>query len=514
MTKERLAAIDIGTNSIRCIVVECHKDGSFSIIDDEKDTVRLGEGIAETGEISVAAVERAEAALTRMRKLVTGLKVTAIDAVATSAMRKAKNGPKLVKRFSELLDATIRVISGDEEAALAAQSALRNFDTNGKRFGVIDVGGGSVELITAQGTHVEEFYSFELGAVVMTEKFFTTDPVREIDFRKFQKHVQNSVKKQLDGETLVLPTLIGSGGTINAIGQMALQLRRNQVESVHGLEVLRSEVVHLLAMLQRRDLRGRRAVPGLSPDRADIILAGVGLVDTLMELFSANTLLINSHGIREGMILEAIKRRGIAPEAPAPRSWRESVISFGQSCQMDDVHSLQVATLSLALFDQLTTHFGLKKRERVLLEAAALLHDIGYYISYHSHHKHSCHLIRHGELFGITPREREMVAVIARYHRKSLPKKKHDEFQRLTVKEQQIVSRLAGILRLADGLDRRRCSTVNSLQCSVEGSLIHIALAGTEDMAVELFGGSAKKDLFERAFGSQVVFSTQSVIEE
>lgn len=514
MPKERLAAIDIGTNSIRCIVVECNPDGSFRILDDEKDTVRLGEGIAETGEISAAAASRAEAALIRMRKLVTGLKVAVIDAVATSAMRKASNGPRLVKRLSEVLDAPIRVISGDEEAALAAQSALRNFDTQGKRFGVIDVGGGSVELITAQGNHIEEFYSFELGAVVMTEKFFQADPVRATDYRRFQKHIRDTVKKQLDGDKLVLPTLIGSGGTINAIGQMALQLRRNPVEGVHGLEVLRSEVVHLLAMLQRRDLKGRSDVPGLSPDRADIIVAGVGVVDTLMELFSANTLLINAHGIREGMIYEAIKRRGMAPEAPAPRSWRESVIAFGQSCQMDDVHSRQVATLSLSLFDQLAASFGLKKRERVILETAAILHDIGYYISYHSHHKHSCHLIRHADLFGITPREREMAAVIARYHRKSLPKKKHDEFQRLTLKEQQTVSKLAGILRLADGLDRRRCSAVTGLQCSCDGSLVHLALAGSEDLAVELFGGSAKKDLFEKAFGVQVVFSTQSVIEE
>jgi exopolyphosphatase/guanosine-5'-triphosphate,3'-diphosphate pyrophosphatase len=507
MTKERLAAIDIGTNSIRCIVVECLDDGSFRILDDEKDTVRLGEGIAETGEISAAAVARAEAALTRMRKLVTGLKVKAIDAVATSAMRKSVNGPRLVKRFSELLGSEIRVISGDEEAALAAQSALRNFDTHGKRFGVIDVGGGSVELITAQGAHVEEFYSFELGAVVMTEQFFPVDPARPTDYRRFQKHVRETVKKQLDDEKLILPTLIGSGGTINAIGQMALQLRRNPVEGAHGLEVLRSEVVHLLAMLQRRDIKGRRDVPGLSPDRADIIVAGVGLVDTLMELFSANTLLVNAHGVREGMILEAIKRLGIAPEASATRSWRESVISFGQSCQMDDMHSRQVANLSLGLFDQLSDAFDLKKRERVLLEAAALLHDIGYYISYHSHHKHSCHLIRHAELFGITPREREMVAVIARYHRKSLPKKKHDEFQRLTLKEQTLVGRLAGILRLADGLDRRRCSAVSGLQCTVEDNLVHLTLSG-EDLAVELFGGSAKKDLFEKAFGVQVVFTT------
>lgn len=509
MIKERLAAIDIGTNSIRCIVVECNQDGSFRILDDEKDTVRLGEGIAETGEISAAAVARAEAALTRMHKLVTGLKVKVIDAVATSAMRKSTNGPRLVKRFSELLGSEIRVISGDEEAALAAQSALRNFDTHGKRFGVLDVGGGSVELITAQGVHVEEFYSFELGAVVMTEQFLKADPIRSTDYRKFQKHIRDTVKKQLDGDKLTLPTLIGSGGTINAIAQMALQLRRNPVEGVHGLEVLRSEVVHLLAMLQRRDLKGRREVPGLTPDRADIIVAGVGLVDTMMELFDANTLLVNSHGIREGMIVEAIKRRGMVPDAPSPRSWRESVISFGRSCQMDDMHSQQVATLSLALFDGVADVYGLKKRDRVLLEAAALLHDIGYYISYHSHHKHSCHLIRHADLFGITPREREMVAVIARYHRKSLPKKKHDEFQRLTVKEQTTVSKLAGILRLADGLDRRRCSVVSGLACSVEGSLVRLTLSGTEDLAVELFGGSAKKDLFEKTFAVQVLFATE-----
>ncbi len=513
MTKERLAAIDIGTNSIRCIVVECKNDGSFSILDDEKDTVRLGEGIAETGEISPAAVSRAEVALSRMRKLVTGLKVTAIDAVATSAMRKAKNGSKLVKSFSELLDAPIRVISGDEEAGLAAQSALRNFDTQGKRFGIIDLGGGSLELISAQGTHIEEFYSFELGAVVMTEQFFKDDPPSSADYKRFEKHVRETVKKQLDGVKLILPTLIGSGGTINAIAQMVLQLRRNQVEGVHGLEVLRSEVVHLLAMLQRRDIKERREVPGLSADRADIIVAGVGAVDTLMELFSTNTLLVNAHGIREGMILEAIKRRGIAPEAPMPRTWLESVLSFGRSCQMDEIHSKQVSSLSLSIFDQIGGIFGMKKRERVILEAAALLHDVGYYISYHSHHKHSCHLIRHAELFGITPREREMAAVIARYHRKSLPKRKHEEFQRLTIKEKLVVSRLAGILRLADGLDRRRCSAVTDLICTVEGNLVNISLSGTEDLAVELFGGTAKKDLFEKSFGVMVVFSTQSVVE-
>lgn len=510
MAIKRLAAVDIGTNSIRCIVVECHDDGRFCILDDEKDTVRLGEGIAKTGHISEVAVSRAIGALTRIQKLIIGLKVTMIDAVATSAMRKASNGAQLLTHFSELLGTPIRLITGEEEAALAAQSALRNFDMGGKRYGVIDVGGGSVELTTAQGTHIEEYYSFDLGAIVMTEQFFSVDPVRSADYRKFYKHVREIIKKKLDGEKLVLPTLIGSGGTINAIGQMALQLRRNSIESVHGIEILRSEVVHLLAMLMHRDLKGRRSIAGLSPDRADIIVAGVGLVDTLMDLFSANTLLINTHGIREGIIIEAIKHRGLAPETPMPRTWRESVLSFGRSCHMDEIHSRQVTKLALSLFDQLSGAFSLKKRDRVILGAASLLHDIGYYISYHSHHKHSYHMIRHADLFGITPREKELAAVVARYHRKSLPKKKHDEFQRLSEKDQALVCQLAGILRLADGLDRRRTSAVKSLTCTLRNNLAQLTLTSDEDVAVELFAGNVKKDLFETAFGVNVVFATQA----
>lgn len=514
MNKERLAALDIGTNSIRCIVVACSKDGSFQTLLDEKATVRLGEGIAGTGEISPAAIARAEAALQHMRKLATGLRVKAIDAVATSAMRKASNGVLLVKRFSDILGSEIRVISGEEEAELAAHSALRNFDTQGKRFGVIDVGGGSVELIIAQGVHVEACYSFELGAVVMTERYFTEDPVTPVALKRFGKHIRDTIKEQLDGDKLMLPTLIGSGGTINAIGQMALQLRRNPVESIHGLKILRSEVVHLLAMLQRRDLNSRREIPGLSPDRADIIVAGVALVDTLMELFGANSLLVNANGIREGMILDAIKRRGMGPEVPLHRTWRDSVVAFGRSCQSDDEHSQQVARLSLRLFDQLAKTFSLKKRERVLLEAAALLHDVGYYISYHSHHKHSCHLIRHADLFGITPREREMIAVIARYHRKSMPKKKHAEFTRLTEKERLTITRLAGILKLADGLDRRRNSSVHTASCTISDNQAVLTLSGSDDLSVEQHGAESKKDLFEKAFGLQLSISVEGQHEQ
>lgn len=509
MKNERLAAIDIGTNSIRCIVVEAAKNGSYRILDDEKETVRLGEGIASHRTISDAAIMRAEQAVSRMAKLVKGLGVKAVEAVATSAVRSASNGPDLVARLGAILEVPIQVISGEEEASLAAQSALRNFDMQGQRYGVLDVGGGSIELTSAQGQVVEEHYSLELGAVVTTERFLKSDPVKDGEMEKLRRHIRGELKKRFDNDKLQLPVLVSSGGTITAIAQMVLQYRREELPTVHGVTLLRTEVVHILAMLQRKTLAERKTLAGLSPDRADIIVAGATLVDSIMEYFGANALLVNGRGIREGVILQALQRHGLARQAPARLSWRDAVLEFGRACQIEEGHALQVSRLSLALFDHLAKPCDLKKRERAILETAALLHDCGAWINYESHHKHSYHLIRHADLFGLSPRERELAAQVARYHRKALPKKKHEPFQKLNAKEQGLVSRLGGILRLADGLDRRRCSAVERITCELQHQVARIGLSGSDDLTVELFGGSAKKELFEKAFGLQVLFAVQ-----
>jgi len=288
---------------------------------------------------------------------------------------------------------------------------------------------------------------------------------------------------------------------MNAIGK--------SYASKHGYEVLRSEVVHLLAMLTRKSLAERRLVAGLNADRADIIVAGIAVVEELMRFFGANQLLVNERGIREGLIIKAMEKHGLIPTASAPRSWRESALEFVRSCHVDEPHSLHVAQLALTLFDALSAGFNLKKSDRKLLEAAALLHDVGYFIAYSSHHKHSYHLIRHAELFGFTPRERELIAQIARYHRKSLPKRKHETFQALHADDQQRVEQLGGILRLADGLDRRRNAAVESICCESCGSALTVRLSGAEDMSLELFGATAKKDLFEKAFDMRLKFVTQ-----
>jgi exopolyphosphatase/guanosine-5'-triphosphate,3'-diphosphate pyrophosphatase len=508
MKKSRIAAIDIGTNSIRCIIAEASNDGKFKILDDEKATVRLGEKLAMTGMISDGASNRALEAICRFRKLMAGFNVEAVEAVATSAIRTATNGKGLVAILSEELGHEIKVIPGEEEAELTAASSLSNFDMNGKRYAMVDIGGGSVEIVMACGNHVEEYYSLDLGAVLMTDRFLTSDPIAEDELNKLQRHIRASLKRTFTGKRVTVDSMIGSGGTLTALGYMAMQMRKDNYVSIHGYEVLRSEVVHLLAMLIRKDLKGRRTIPGLHQDRADIIVAGVVLIDELMRFFDANRVLVNERGIREGLLIRAMKRLGFTTESSTAPTWRDAVKDFACSCHVEEPHAAHVAGLGLSIFDALALPFGLKKPERKLLEAAAILHDCGYFISYGSHHKHSYHLIRHAELFGFTPRERELIAQIARYHRKSLPKRKHDEFQSLKEKDQVTVARLGGILRLADGLDRRRNGVIQDVSCLFGGTSVTLHLTATEDISVEIFGANAKKDLFEKAFGSTVVFAT------
>ncbi len=508
MKSNRLAALDIGTNSIRCIIVEADQQGGFKVLDDEKSTVRLGEQLAATGTIAPQAVARAQEAMIRFSKLIKGMNVAAVEAIATSAVRRATNGEEVVATLARDLGAPIRVISGIEEAELAMASAQRHFDMEYKRYAVFDIGGGSLEITTALGSHIEECYSLDLGAVVMTEQFIRHDPVSVQDIRKLQRHVRETLKASLK-EKLQLQTLVGSGGTVTALGAMAMTARGASYASIHGYEVLRSEVVHLLSMLIRKDIKERRMVAGLNADRADIIVAGLAVVEEMMDFFGANQLLINERGIREGLIVRAMEKHKLIPQSSSPRTWREAALQFARSCHADELHSKQVARLALAMFDELALPFGMKKTDRKMLEAAAILHDVGYFIAYGSHHKHSYHLIRHAELFGFTPHEREIIAQVARYHRKSLPKKKHDPFQSLGEHDRHRVERLGGMLRLADGLDRRRNGAVQTIACSFGGTHFTARLGGTEDMSVEIFGGTSKKDLFEKAFGMAVVFEVE-----
>jgi exopolyphosphatase/guanosine-5'-triphosphate,3'-diphosphate pyrophosphatase len=430
--------------------------------------------------------------------------------VATSAVRSARNGGAFIAAIAETVGIEVAVISGEEEAELAALSSMSHFDMEGMPFAMVDIGGGSLEVVTAVGRHLEHIRSLHLGAVVLTERFITADPISKTDYLRLRRHIRKELKGAFTGEAFPVACIIGSGGTVTSIASMVMAMRREEYGSIHGYELLRSELVHLLAMLMRKDAGERRAVPGLNPDRADIIVAGVAAIDELMDFFSANLLRINERGLREGLIIRGMRNHGLLSAMGHPPTWRESALEFARSCHVEVEHAQQVGRLAVSIFDAVAPIFGLGERERQILEAAALLHDIGYFISYASHHKHSYHLIRHADLFGFTPRERELMANIARYHRKSIPKKKHEAFARLTAPDRTLVRRLGGILRLADGLDRRRNSLVSGIQCRMTSSTFKLELTAAEDISVELFGARVKGDLFEEAFGRRLVFNVVS----
>lgn len=504
MTDNRLAAIDIGTNSIRSIVVEVERSGKFRVLDDEKATVRLGEGLNDSGLLSPSASERALAALLRQKKIIDGYGVKEIEAVATSAVRKAANGKAFVAAVKKDVGIDLSIISGDEEAELAALSAFNNFDMEGANL-LVDIGGGSLELVTTVGRHVEEIFSLELGAVYLSETFLKGETPTAGAHNRLRRHIRKTLKQTFPEGRPTVSSVIGSGGTVTSIASMILASRKEGFGSAHGYEILRSDVVHLLAMLLRKSLKELRSIPGLSPDRADIIVAGVTVIDELLEFCQSNLLKVNERGIREGLILRGLRKRGLLAEETPPRSWRQSVLGFAESCHFDRQHALQVAHLSMEIFKSLARPYKMGERESRLLEAAAILHDVGYFINYSAHHKHSYHLIRHADLFGFTPRERELIANIARYHRKSLPKKKHEQFTRLTVADRQLVSRLGGILRLADGLDRSRTGMVSITEPIFSPSRLLLRLVGNGDLSVEIYGATCKSDLFREAFDLNLV---------
>lgn len=496
----RLAAIDIGTNSIRCIVVAVEANDSIRIVGDEKAQVRLGEGLFASKKISRQAWDRAEAALQRMVLIARGLGVEVIEAVATSAVRQAKNGASFLRAMRDATGLEIRLISGDEEARLAALSAQYNFDLEDSRYAVVDIGGGSVEVVTGVGRHLGEIVSLELGAVYLTETFQGSDPPTEDQFKELRRHVRRELRHQAPGGVQVAE-VIGSGGTLTNIASMVMAMRGEKFDSVHRYEVLRSELVHLLAMLRRKDLKARQATPGLDPARADIIIAGMTVVNELLRHFGCNLLRINQKGIREGMILSSLEKHGLIASRLPQLDWLSAVEQFARSCHYDEEHSRHVGRLSRAIFDEVAAEAGFGAAEWRLLEAAALLHDVGYFINYEQHHKHTYHLVRHANLFGFTPREQELIANIARYHRKSPPKKSHENFFGLLAEDQELVRKLGGILRLADGLDRCRSGRVRSIRCRFSQGVMDITLQGDDDLSVELHGGQSKGDLYEKAFG-------------
>ncbi len=502
--RERLGAIDVGSNSIRLLVADYDPATGLDVIDEVKDQPRLGTGVDASHALNIAAMGRAYAALKRMKEVAARRGVTRLAAVATSAMREARNGPAFAERIRRELDIPLEIIDETREAQLSWRSVAHHFRLDNARTLVADIGGGSLELVGAVDGLVETTTSLPLGAVRLTEQYVTgrRDARREV--AALRRAVRPILRKAVRWRDWRQATLIGSGGTFTNLGRMAAARRGHLGDAVHGTPVRTAEVEALLEWLSTKTPEERSRVPGLNPQRADIILAGLAVTAELLQMLDGRELTVSAFGLREGLLLEMVGADHV-PRAPDPlRLIRE----FVDRCRGDRRHVEQVRLLALSLYAQLSAPLHCTAEERWILEAASLLHDVGQLVSYRKHHKHSYQLIMHAERLGLSARARTLVAVVSRYHRKRGPSRKDPEFERLAAADQAVVRRVSGLLRVADGLDRGHTATVDRVACVVTKARCVIRVfprLRQTDVSLEVWGAERKSDVLAEELDREVV---------
>ena len=500
----RIAAIDIGSNSVRQIIADVSSTGQIKVVDEMKAMPRLGEGLELTGELGRTALDAAVAAVQRMVMLARQYGAARIEIVATSAVRDATNSGEFTSRVRESTGVEVRVLSGEEEALLCFRSALAHFELGSGRSLVMDIGGGSLELVLAKDGLIERVASLPFGAVRLTERFLSPT-LRPKGVRQLREHVRDGLRRSVPVKDWRGTRVIGSGGTFTNLAGIVLHRTGVSVRSAHGTRVTRVELEHVLDWVQRLDPDERSQVPGLNPARADIIVAGLATAAEVLSRFDPRDLLTSSYGIREGLLLESAR---VTPVVADPGAARErSVREFAEKCHYEEPHSRQVQVLSLQLFDALAARMGLGAVDRRILADAALLHDVGYHINYENHNKHSFHLISHAELLGMTPAEQIAIAHVARYHRGSPPKRKHRRFSQLDRVLRERIVKLSALLRFADGFDRGHVGAVGRLKVRWSQEAVRVTAMeaeGATNLRLECWGASRKRSLLEQVLGRPI----------
>ncbi|MGB7416242.1 MAG: Ppx/GppA phosphatase family protein [Thermosynechococcaceae cyanobacterium] len=515
-----LAAIDIGTNSIHMVVVKINPDlPAFNIIDAEKSTVRLGERCPDTGNLTPEATVRAISALRRCQEIARGLEVDQMIAVATSAVREAPNGGTFIQAVETELGLKVNLISGPEEARRIYLGVLSGVEFDNQPHVIIDIGGGSTELILGDGREPRYLSSTKVGAVRLTEDFITTDPVSTLEFERLQAYVRGKLEWTVEELRSQLqpneqPRLIGTSGTIESLVHLhACETLGACPASLHGYRLTLAELKKLTRRLRKLNYGDRCKISGMSERRAEIIVAGAVVLQEAMSLLGLDSIMACERALREGMIVDWMLNQGLIEDRLRFQGSirQRSVLNLAHKYGVDVEAAQRIAQFALSLFDQ--TQGVLHEwtvEERDLLWAAAILHNCGHFVSHSAHHKHSYYLIRNGGLLGYTDTEIEVIANLARYHRKGPPKKRHQNYQNLVNKSQrQTVDHLSAMLKLATGLDRRQVGAVSAVRCDYDSQEKKLTLHvqsnhPEEDCELELWSLTYKKLCFETEFGVQL----------
>lgn len=518
----RIAAIDIGTNSTHLLVASVDTTlRTFRIIQAEKSTTRLGERDPETGELTEAAMQRGYDTLRRFRDLATSHQVEQLVTAATSAVREASNGRDYLQRIKDGLGIEVDLVSGPEEARLIYLGVLSGMPFGNRPHLLLDIGGGSTELILADGRDARALTSTRVGAVRLQRDFVTDDPIPPQGRAFLKAFIQGSLEPAVDkvhrriqpGE---VPVLVATSGTAMAIGALAASEDDRPPLKLHGYRMTRQRLDRVVERLVSMSPEQRRQLAPINDRRAEIIVPGALILQTTMQMLGVDELVLSERALREGLIVDWMLRHGFLEDRFSFQSSirQRTVIHQVQRFAVNQNRAERVATHALSLYDQTR---GVLHQDagqgRELLWAAAMLHACGQHINLSAYHKHSWYLIRHGELLGYSEAEHLMVAAIARYHRRSLPKKRHDSWQALDTREhRRIVNEMALLLRLAAAMDRRPEPVVASIRVETSSTELRLELVPerlNQNLSLEQWSLENCSEVIREALGVRLVVSVQ-----
>jgi exopolyphosphatase/guanosine-5'-triphosphate,3'-diphosphate pyrophosphatase len=511
----RLAAIDIGSNSIKLVVVEAAASDSFAPLAREKEIVRLGHETLAKEFLSPDAIERAADTIGRFRSIAEARQAERIVAVATASVREAQNSAEFIDVIWRRTGVRVEVLSPIEEARLIGVAVAHGCAAGVSSVLNIDIGGGSTELSVVRDGVPGELYSVKLGSIGLTERYLHNDPPKAKEIKTLREGIRFAFERPArELRDVIWQRTSGTSGTISAIG-MALRALSTPAAEKEGVQPAGDEIVlsRLADFNQRTAAMGVKecaAIPGISAQRAEILIAGGQLLEGVMRALSVNMVRTCDMALREGVIIDSLREFEAESRPPVtdgadPRL--RSVHAVGRRFGYEETHARQVAKLAEQIFDGLAADFALTRHQRTLLSAAALLHDAGYHIAHESHHKHALYLIRNSELTGFSEAERIVIANVARYHRGGVPKERHPDFAALNNVDRETVWRLGAIVRLADALDRSYDGRVDSVSLQRRGNEIEIHLSSTWDCEREIAAAVQKAEMFETAFDCRLTIA-------
>ena len=502
--------IDIGTNSVRMQVVRLNPNHSTTILSRQKQQVRLGEGEFEDDEIRPEAIERLVMVCRKFTDLARTFATDEFVAVATSAMREAANQKEILHLLRQEAQIDVRVISGHEEARLIYLGVAGGFPVGDRQAVFLDIGGGSTEIAVGGDRTYHYLESFRLGAIRLTNLYIPRDddgPIRPEQYRRLQAHCRDAFIHAAKRIRELQPDLvIGSSGTIMNLAEIAAKTLHPDAGG-HGTVLTAKDLQKVIGMLCSLSLDQRRKVPGMNPERADIIVAGAAILEIFLHEIGLDAVSVTGRGLQDGLLTDYLSRMDDFPLLGELSPRERSVLQLGRSCGINEAHARTVTSLVLELFDSAKEQglYDLGVNERELLEYATFLHDIGSFISYTNHHAHSYYIIRNSELLGFDQHEITFMANIARFHRKRAPRRKDPEVVDLDSRGRDALRVLTTFVRLGESLDRSHTALIRHVRFTrADRSSVHLEVVARGDCQLEIWGVEAEKKAFEKVFSRQL----------